>query len=85
MTTALHGWLNIPVKITLQSIRSEELHGTLFHIDEAGILLENRRGKLFIPFAAILHIEPCDAPDPESELAAQEVTVAEIQFWRPHD
>lgn len=85
MTTALHGWLNIPVKITLQSTTPAELHGTLFHVDDAGIVLEQPRGKLFVPFAAILHIEACDAPDPEMELAMREVTLAEIQFWRPHD
>ena len=86
MTTALHGWLNRAVNITLQSHTPAAIHGTLFHVDDAGIMLERGANKLFIPFAAILHVESCDMPELQpSELSA--TTAANLQsdcFWRPH-
>ena len=85
MTTALHGWLNRAVKITLHAPAPAAIHCTLFHVDDAGIMLERAANKLFVPFAAILHVESCDEPSPEQ--TAQAAVQAEIPhecFWRPH-
>ena len=60
MTTALHHWINLLVKITLRSEVPAVMEGTLFQIDDTGIVLEKSTGKIFIPLAAILHIKLCE-------------------------
>lgn len=85
MTTALHGWLNRAVKITLHAPAPAAIHGTLLHVDDAGITLERAANKLFVPFAAILHVESCEAPSPEQTApAATEAEIPHECFWRPH-
>jgi hypothetical protein len=64
MTTALHQWINELVRVTLASPVPAALEGTLFQIDDAGIMLEKSTGKVFIPLAAILHIKLCDPSEP---------------------
>ena len=60
MTTALHQWINEVVRVTLASPTAAVVEGTLFQIDDAGIMLEKSTGKVFIPLVAILHIKLCD-------------------------
>lgn len=60
MTTALHQWINLLVRITLRSEVPAVMEGTLFQIDDAGIMLEKSTGKIFVPLAAILHIKLCE-------------------------
>ena len=60
MTTALHQWINLLVKVTLRSEVPAVMEGTLFQIDDTGIVLEKSTGKIFIPLAAILHIKLCE-------------------------
>ena len=60
MTTALHQWINLLVKVTLRSDVPAVMEGTLFQIDDTGIMLEKSTGKIFIPLAAILHIKRCE-------------------------
>ena len=62
MNTALHGWINRPIRITLRLDVPAVIEGTLFHIDDAGIMLEKSTGKVFVPFAAILHIKLSEDP-----------------------
>jgi len=82
----LHGWLNRAVKITLHAQTPAAIRGTLFHVDDAGIMLERGASKLFVPFAAILHIESCDVPELQpSELTATGAAHLQSEcFWRPH-
>jgi hypothetical protein len=60
MTTALHQWINLLVKVTLRSELPAVMEGTLFQIDDTGILLEKSTGKVFIPLASILHVKRCE-------------------------
>ncbi|MNG34600.1 hypothetical protein D3C84_1211210 [compost metagenome] len=62
MNTALHGWMNRPIRVTLRLDATAIVEGTLFHIDDAGIMLEKSTGKIFLPFAAILHIKLSEDP-----------------------
>jgi hypothetical protein len=83
MSSALHGWLNCAVKITLHAATPHAVQGTLLHVDEAGILLETPAGRLFAPFASILLIESRDEPQ-RHELAAGPAEIPHECFWRPH-
>jgi len=60
MTTALHHWINESVRVTLSSPTPAVVEGTLFQIDDAGIMLEKPSGKVYIPLGAILHIKLCE-------------------------
>jgi len=63
MTTALHQWINLLVKVTLRSEAPAVMEGTLFQIDDTGIMLEKSTGKVFVPLAAIMHIKLCEESD----------------------
>ena len=63
MTTALHQWINLLAKVTLRSEMPAVMEGTLFQIDDTGIMLEKSTGKVFVPLGAILHIKLCEESD----------------------
>jgi hypothetical protein len=56
MLKAVQGWIGSQVKLTLRATVPVTLDGTLVAIDEAGALLEQVKGRVFIPMSSILHV-----------------------------
>jgi hypothetical protein len=56
MLKAIQTWVGSPVKLTLRATMPVTLDGTLVGIDESGALLEQVKGRVFIPTTSILHV-----------------------------